>query len=135
MVAYYNQNNGAKTLGKINQDGTLGVGDEYTAITDYSEYMWTLEKLENGNYMIKLADGKYLSYFDNPNSGEVAQTIAAEKNVDDVKQQWRLIADGGTSFKLENVHLSNYFPNVYLGEWYGVYKFNGGCNAWTFFNP
>ena len=108
-------------------------------MTDYTEYLWIFEKITEGDYAgkyrIRLADGRYLSYYDNPNSGEVPQACAATKDEADTKQIWILVASGENSYKLENVYLRNYYSDVYLGEWFGSYKFNGGCNAWTFFNP
>ena len=138
VVAYYNDAN--QTLGSLNEDGTLGVGAKYDTVTDYTDYLWTVEKITegagSGYYRIKLANGKYLSHYDNPNSGEVAQTIAAEDNVSDSKQWWNLVEDTSkeNAYKLQNVYFSNYYQNVYLGEWYGVYKYNGACQSWTFFN-
>ena len=139
VVAYYNQNGGAKTLASFDDSGVITVGAEYTTVTDYTEYLWTFEKITEGDYAgkyrIRLADGRYLSYYDNPNSGEVPQACAATKDEADTKQIWILVASGENSYKLENVYLRNYYSDVYLGEWFGSYKFNGGCNAWTFFNP
>lgn len=138
VVAYYNDSH--QTLGQINEDGTLGVGAKYDTVTDYTNYLWIVEKITDGAgagyYRIKLSNGKYLSHYDNPNSGEVAQTIGADDNINDSKQWWRFVEDSSreNAFKLENVYFSNYYSNVYLGEWYGVYKYNGGCQSWTFFN-
>lgn len=138
VVAYYNDAN--QTLGKLNDDGTLGIGAKYDTVTDYTDYLWTVEKITegagSGYYRIKLANGKYLSHYDNPNSGEVSQTIAADDNASDSKQWWNLVEDTGkeNAYKLQNVYFSNFYPNVYLGEWYGVYKYSGACQSWTFFN-
>lgn len=141
VVAYYNVDGGAKNkVLNVSDDGTLVFGNTYDTITDFSEIQWTVEQVEfNGSkyYMIKLANGKYLSYYDNPNPGHVAGTIAADKDVDDAKQMWILVEDGtsGTSFKLENLHLKNNgYPNVYLGEYWGAAKFDGVCGSWTFVN-
>ena len=132
VVAYYGRDDYQKVL-KVNDDGTIVFGDDYSSITDYTDYKWTLEKLDNGYYMIKLANGKYLSFSD---TNGVNSVKAADKDETSAWQQWDLNHDGdsGARFKLENVYFRQFYPDVYLGEWYGL-AFNGGCMAWVFVNP
>ena len=132
VVAYYGRGDYQKVL-ELKSDGSFDFGDDYSSISDYSSYLWTVEKLANGYYMIKLADGRYLSFSDAGGSNSIG---AAEKNESDNKQWWNFVPDGesGNAFKLENVYFSNYYSNVYLGEFYGL-NYNGACYAWIFVNP
>ncbi len=136
---YYNDAN--QTVADVNSDGVAVIGAKYDTLDDSGKVArtWTFEYAAEGDYagcyMIKLADGKYLTYADSTNvtnNGHTAQTCAAEKNTSDAKQYWKLVADGEGKFKLENKHLSNYYSNVYLGEYWGVYKFDGVCTSWVF---
>ena len=134
---YYN--NGSQTLADVNSDGIVVLGGKYDTVSDYSSYVWTFEKITEGDgaglYMIHMADGRYLSYADtayDAGLGHTAQAIAAEKNAADTKQWWNLVPDGEGKYKLDNKYLSGFYSNVYLGEYWGVYKFDGSCFSWTF---
>ena len=139
VVAYYTcDGDGKNKVLKRQDDGSFNFGEVYTEIIDYSKYMWTLEKVTyNGAhyYMIKLHDGKYLSYRDS--EGNNSKVGFAEKNEADTKQLWLLVADSdsGTRFKLENLYYKGYHDNSYLGEWWGSPQFESGRPGWEFFAP
>lgn len=135
---YYPQNNGSKTLAYIDTDDILKVGVAYDSVTDYAPYTWTFEYITEGAgagyYMIKLPDGRYLTSATTSFAGsgsDTAEVMAAEKNENDKKQWWILNEEGENQYKIQNVAVKENYSTVCLGEWWGVYKFQG-CNAWVF---
>lgn len=140
VYAYYNDAN--QTLGEIDENGNFLIGPNYAAVDDYTDYLWTVELITEGDgagyYMIRLADGRYLSFADK-NDTMNDHAAAAEKNASDNRQWWKLVKDESreNAYKLENVYYSNFYSDVYLGEWYSAnngnaYMYNGGCQSWTF---
>ena len=133
--AYYNDSH--KTLGYVDtaDSNIFKIGSAYTSVSDYAAYEWTVTLVSGTSYYtITFDSGLNLSYFDNSALGDVPQTKAVTADATDSKQQWKLVSDGTNAYKLENVYLSNFYSNVYLGEYYGVYKFNGVCTSWIFAN-
>lgn len=135
---YYND--ASQMLAEVNAEGIVVIGPKHDTVEDKAKYIWTFEKITEGDdagyYMIKLADGRYLSYADTTfsagSAGDTAAAVAAEKDTADVRQRWKLVEDGEGKYKLENKYLSGFYSDVYFGEWWGVYKFNGACLSWTF---
>ena len=131
LLAKYTTNDGNTFVMVPNEKGEM-VAVNVNGITDFAQYTWYLEDAGNGAYYIKLYSGLYLTRFSNgDNAPEVK---AAVKVLGDANQQWKFVYVSGNSYKIQNVGHMNDWGNYYYGEWYGVYKFAGGVNAWSFEN-
>ncbi len=53
---------GSNLMPTFNENGLMIKGEDYNNVSDYTNYTFKFVKLDNGNYLIKLQNGLYLTY-------------------------------------------------------------------------